>query len=59
MTYIIGGTWFLVGLATAFFIAGNSVTAWLILGVTGVAWFVLSAHLTGIRKGEKRAATDL
>ena len=54
MTYIIGGTWFLVGLATAFFFA----SVWLAAGITLLAivvgWSYLAAHLTGIRKGEKR-----
>jgi hypothetical protein len=50
--YGLGGV--LLGAAFAYFTTGESGLAWGIVGVFVVLAFVVSAHLTGIRKGEKR-----
>ena len=59
MNYIYIASGILFGASLAFFFSGNASAAWLDLGALAVLVFVVSAHLTGIRKGEKRAATDL
>ena len=59
MDWVLGFTYGLIGFALAFFIAGVPLVTLIVLVVLGGFWFVLTAHLTGIRKGEKRVATDL
>ena len=56
MDYAIGIGTFLFGAAFAFFIEGNSGAGWIVLGTLAVYVFVLTAHLTGVRKGEKRVS---
>ena len=50
--YGLGGV--LLGWSIAWFVAGNSAVAWISIAVLLVLAFGVSAHLTGIRKGEKR-----
>ena len=44
---------FLVGAAMAYFISGDSVTGWGVLGALAIGWALLALYALGIRHGKR------